>query len=60
MMFFGDGLNDLEVMESVGYGIAMGNVLDEIKEKVNEITLSNNEDGIGVFLKIILKKSNNY
>ncbi len=60
MMFFGDGLNDLEVMESVGYGIAMGNALDEIKEKANEITLSNNEDGIGVFLKRILKKSNNY
>lgn len=37
MMFFGDGLNDLEVMESVGYSIAMGNALDEIKEKANEI-----------------------
>ena len=57
MIFFGDGLNDLEVMESVGYSIAMGNALDEIKAKANEITLSNNEDGIGVCLEKILKKS---
>lgn len=57
MIFFGDGLNDLEVMESVGYSVAMGNALDEIKEKANEVTLSNNEDGIGVCLEKILKKS---
>ncbi len=51
MIFFGDGLNDLEVMESVGYSVAMGNALEEIKTKANAITLSNNEDGIAVYLE---------
>jgi len=56
MIFFGDGLNDLEVMETVGYSVAMGNALDEIKARADEITLSNDEDGIGVCLEKILKK----
>lgn len=58
MMFFGDGLNDLEVMDSVGYSIAMENALDEVKAKATEITLSNNEDGIAVCLekKLIKRK----
>ncbi len=50
MIFFGDGLNDLEVMDSVGLSVAMGNALDEIKEKAKAITKTNNEDGIVEFL----------
>lgn len=50
MIFFGDGLNDLEVMENVGLGIAMGNALPEVVEKAKVITASNNEDGIAKFL----------
>lgn len=57
MTFFGDGLNDLEVIEAVGNGVAMGNALEEIKVKANDITLSNNEDGIAHYIKAkILKK----
>ena len=33
----------------------MGNALKEVKEKADEITLSNDEDGVGVFLDKILK-----
>lgn len=51
MIFFGDGLNDLPVMGSVGCSVAMGNALNEVKEKCNEVTLSNNEDGIAVLLE---------
>ena len=50
MIFFGDGLNDLEVMDSVGLSVAMGNALDEIKAKAKAITKTNNEDGIVEFL----------
>ena len=50
MIFFGDGLNDLEVMAEVGLGVAMGNALEEIKDKSKEVTESNNEDGIVKFL----------
>lgn len=55
MIFFGDGLNDLEVMESVGLSVAMGNALEEVKEKASIITDSNNEDGIAKFLTKKLK-----
>ena len=50
MIFFGDGLNDLEVIAEVGLGVAMGNALEEIKEKAREVTETNNEDGIVKFL----------
>ena len=50
MIFFGDGLNDLEVMKEVGLSVAMGNALEEIKENAKDITKSNNEDGIVDYL----------
>lgn len=57
MTFFGDGLNDLEVIEAVGNGVAMGNALEEVKAKASAITLSNNEDGIAHYIKTkILKR----
>lgn len=51
MIFFGDGLNDLEVITAVGCGVAMGNALKEVKENANAITKSNNEEGIAHFLE---------
>lgn len=48
---FGDEDNDLEMLEYAGCGVAMGNAIDEIKSIANEITLTNEEDGIAVFLK---------
>ncbi|TDF98891.1 Cof-type HAD-IIB family hydrolase [Paenibacillus piri] len=43
---FGDGLNDLELIESVGTGIAMGNACDELKAKARFVTKSIHENGI--------------
>ena len=43
---FGDGQNDLSIIKYAGIGIAMGNAVDELKEHANEVTLSNEEDGI--------------
>ena len=43
---FGDAANDLEMVQFAGYGVAMGNACDELKACANEVTLSNNEDGI--------------
>ncbi len=48
---FGDEDNDLEMIEYAGIGVAMGNAIDKLKELANEITLSNEEDGIAVFLE---------
>lgn len=46
MIAFGDAQNDLSMVQMAGYGVAMGNACDALKEVADEITLSNNEDGI--------------
>ena len=48
---FGDGLNDYEMLKTVGLGVAMGNSLERLKELVDIKTLSNDEDGVAVFLE---------
>ena len=50
VIFFGDGENDLSLLENVGMGVAMGNAIDEVKNRSKAITLSNNEDGIYIYL----------
>ncbi|EGQ3712026.1 HAD family phosphatase [Staphylococcus pseudintermedius] len=47
---FGDEDNDLEMIKYATHGIAMGNAIDELKHVAKETTLSNNEDGIGIYL----------
>jgi Cof subfamily protein (haloacid dehalogenase superfamily) len=47
---FGDNYNDLTMIQIAGHGIAMGNAVDALKKVAKEVTLSNNEDGIGVWL----------
>ena len=47
VIFFGDSANDLSIINKVGLGVAMGNALTEVKKQAKEITLSNDEDGIG-------------
>lgn len=51
MVFFGDGLNDVEVIEAVGMGVAMENALDEVKQKAKTYTKNNNSSGIAYFIK---------
>lgn len=47
---FGDEDNDLEMIEYAGIGVAMGNAIEPLKNIANEITLTNNEDGIAELL----------
>ena len=47
----GDDNNDLSMFEQVGYRVAVDNAIDIVKEKSDEITLSNDEDGVAVFLE---------
>ena len=43
---FGDGLNDIDMLQSVGKGIAMGNAEPETKTVAYHVTTSVDEDGI--------------
>ncbi|MFC3928348.1 Cof-type HAD-IIB family hydrolase [Streptococcus caprae] len=45
-MMFGDGPNDMEIFDYVGFTVAMGNAVPEIKEKADYITNTVEEDGI--------------
>lgn len=44
---FGDAENDLEMLQMVGLGVAMGNATDSVKAVADYVTASNDEDGVG-------------
>src|SRR5699024_6596600 len=48
---FGDGDNDLEMIEYAGYGIAMNNAIPELKAIANDITDTNEENGVATYLQ---------
>lgn len=47
---FGDGMNDLEMLQASGISVAMGNAVAELKKHAKFITDTNIEDGIANFL----------
>ena len=51
LIAFGDGQNDATMLEYAGIGVAMANARDEVKAISDEVTLSNNEDGIAATLE---------
>ncbi|MEF3329380.1 Cof-type HAD-IIB family hydrolase [Oceanobacillus oncorhynchi] len=51
---FGDGQNDYTMLQYAGRSIAMGNAKDELKRAADEITLTNEEDGIAVVLEKLI------
>lgn len=55
VMAFGDGYNDLSMIEYAGLGVAMANAVDGVKERADYITLSNDEDGIAYVLSQYIK-----
>ena len=50
MIAFGDAQNDISMLRYAGIGVAMGNAVDEVKQIADEITASNDEDGIALSL----------
>lgn len=48
---FGDNYNDIDLLQSVGLGVAVANARPEVKAVANEITLHNKEDGVAVTLE---------
>lgn len=52
---FGDGGNDISMLEEAGTGYAMDNALDEIKAHANAIAPSNAVDGVAQVLESIYR-----
>ena len=43
------------MFEQVGYKVAVDNAINIVKENADEITLSNDEEGVSLFLDKLLK-----
>lgn len=56
LVAFGDGYNDLSMIEFAGMGVAMDNAVDEVKAKANCVTKSNNDEGIYHKLNELVEK----
>jgi len=51
IMAFGDDVNDIDMLNYVGVGVAMGNALPAVKAAARFVTATNENDGIAEFLE---------
>ena len=58
IMAFGDGDNDIRMLEKAGIGVAMGNALDNVKAAADYVTDTNDEEGVAkAIIKFALHKT---
>ena len=50
-MAFGDGENDIEMLQAVGIGVAMGNAADALKAVADVIAPDNDADGVAQIIE---------
>ncbi len=51
LVAFGDDFNDIEILRWAGYGVAMGNAVEEIKNISKYSTDTNERDGVAKFIE---------
>ena len=56
IIVFGDGWNDLSMIQEAGCGVAMGNAQEVVKEAADIVTDSNEEDGVAKIIEKIRRK----
>ncbi|MGI9532533.1 HAD family hydrolase [Lutimonas sp.] len=54
VLAFGDNYNDIDMLQAVGTGVAVGNAIPEVLEVVNKQTATNKEDGVALFIERFL------
>ena len=47
----GDSENDVEMLQVAGLGVAMENALDSVKEVADDITLTNDQEGVAAVIE---------
>lgn len=52
----GNDYNDISMFNKSGYSVCVANASEEIKNMVDYVTSSNDDDGVAIFLESILKK----
>lgn len=55
VMAIGDNTNDLTMLQSVGWGVAMGQAPDAVKAAAKAVTASNMEDGVALAIEGYLR-----
>ena len=55
-MAFGDGENDISMLNAAGTGVAMGNASDHVKAAADEVTLTNEQDGVAAAIQTWILK----
>ena len=53
---FGDGSNDIEMLQTAGLGVAMANAAENVKAAANEITRTNDEGGVAYTIRRLLNE----
>ncbi|NOV80034.1 hydroxymethylpyrimidine pyrophosphatase-like HAD family hydrolase [Clostridium saccharobutylicum] len=53
---FGDGKNDIEMLSTVGCGIAMGNASDYVKKYAKKVTDTVHNDGVALEIENFILK----
>lgn len=53
-MVFGDGMNDIELMDRAKFSFAMRNAFEEVKDAANFITGSNDDEGVLHTIQLLL------
>lgn len=48
---FGDDVNDVDMLKACGLGVAVANAIPSVQEAADEITLSNEKDGVADFIE---------
>ena len=57
-MAIGDNMNDVSMLERVGYSVAMDNAAPEVKAIAKYQTDSNEQSGVGKAIMTLLKENN--
>ncbi|WP_169738026.1 HAD family hydrolase [Mycoplasma buteonis] len=52
---FGDALNDIEMLKTVGYSVAMGNAHEKVQSIADYVTDTNENEGVAKFINLITK-----
>ena len=53
-MALGDGMNDLSMIQAAGLGVAMANAHPRVLAAADQVTLSNDEDGVAHAIRKVL------
>lgn len=48
---FGDDINDMEMLQTCGTGVAVSNAVADVKAVADCVTLSNDEDGVADWIE---------